>query len=45
MSSQPNSTGHICGSSGGVAGFSGGPVFDLCNIFNYKILILSGLKN
>ncbi|CAJ0946518.1 unnamed protein product, partial [Mesorhabditis belari] len=32
ISSQPNSTGHICGSSGGVAGLSGGPVFDLsCN--------------
>uniref|UniRef100_A0A1I7UQP3 Trypsin-like peptidase domain-containing protein n=1 Tax=Caenorhabditis tropicalis TaxID=1561998 RepID=A0A1I7UQP3_9PELO len=29
MSSQPNTIGHICGSSGGVPGMSGGPLFDL----------------
>ncbi|CAI4220964.1 unnamed protein product [Auanema sp. JU1783] len=29
ISSQSNEAGHICGSSGGIAGLSGGPVFDL----------------
>ncbi|CAI4225709.1 unnamed protein product [Auanema sp. JU1783] len=31
ISSQPNSTGHVSGSSRGLSGFSGGPVFDTSN--------------
>ena len=34
MSGQPNPSGHVCGTSGGVSGLSGGPVFDLGNIFD-----------
>lgn len=40
MSSQPNALGHVCGTSGGVFGLSGGPVFDRGNIFG-----LHNLKN